>query len=1035
MSRKVGGKVAATATATRPVANGGSSLSHLIAIALAGASFLVRCHRLGGGFAWDDRAALLSNPDVAAPFSIQLLRGLFARDFWGNDMASPDSHKSFRPLAVLSLRADVSLFGSALSSATPFRAHNLLLHSINTALVFSVGRAVNSLAGEAEGAAIASSTIAAPLVAAAVFSLHPVQTDAVSSIVGRADVLATTLFLLAVLLYLRTQAGRRSWVGVAGSIVLALAASLTKETAFASFGALVIAELFLQLREKRSFDLWSFLSASFVVTTAAAIFLQWRLSLNAGTVFPWSLFENQLPAIQPSSSRWLTIAYTHAVYLLLVLWPFGRLSYYHGFAEIRPVALALSFWREIALVLAVYSFVAVVAALAFKRRSTTALFILTALVIGPFLPASNVFVSVGAEVAERLLYLPMAGVALLAGLGLSYLLTNSAPGSKAIRFGSVAGIAVALVLYFLGSSSRGLDWQAERALFTSAVIAAPTNIKALANFATLLSSTPHTASRSVVHDWALSKHLSEVCVSLLPEVPLCWSNLARLAEKEQQYPPTDSRWQLPVPSAASSPSWTRFLRSLFQSQHTEEDDKLLIIALTAGFKNNSLVNPTTSRAANEGATPSAPFTGRARALEAYWRSVQGSADSSLPLPCEAAEGLAEIYLAIAKERIDGDLTAHTFSVGDSTTKDAPIQVPLPEWAIVAGSTLQLNWLRAIQGRGISLSPASFALLFLDGAMRLKCGSRQEAAKSAHQEHAAASSDFIVLPGGLHAADLRHHRGTAHAYLDDHPAAIAEFALEPAVMLRPQSASADASVRFVVSGCSGATDGDGAAVVAADGQVRLQTVADGVLGVPTSVPLSPAFILESLKSLARCDAAIGTTIKDISSSLPHDAASRQVASAANMISLSLGGLAEVLQKGLAAGDGEKEVDQGALALCQEILSAGQSDNCLTVMHSRSRSFLAFAIALQPRDNIYRSNAASLWLRGGDLEGALRHARAAVELAPEDPIALTNLGFLLEKQGDGQDQEALSLYSKALKLAPGIKQIQTNYENLKARLGNA
>ncbi len=51
-------------------------------------------------FTWDDRAAVLQNPDMNTASN---WKEIFLHDFWGQPIDTPDSHKSYRPLATLSL--------------------------------------------------------------------------------------------------------------------------------------------------------------------------------------------------------------------------------------------------------------------------------------------------------------------------------------------------------------------------------------------------------------------------------------------------------------------------------------------------------------------------------------------------------------------------------------------------------------------------------------------------------------------------------------------------------------------------------------------------------------------------------------------------------------------------------------------------------------------------------------------------------------------------------------------------------------------
>lgn len=67
------------------------------------AAIAVSCYlnSLHGEFVHDDVPAVHQNQDVLALTSFGQL---FANDFWGVSMADPNSHKSYRPLTVLSFR-------------------------------------------------------------------------------------------------------------------------------------------------------------------------------------------------------------------------------------------------------------------------------------------------------------------------------------------------------------------------------------------------------------------------------------------------------------------------------------------------------------------------------------------------------------------------------------------------------------------------------------------------------------------------------------------------------------------------------------------------------------------------------------------------------------------------------------------------------------------------------------------------------------------------------------------------------------------
>jgi len=58
-------------------------------------------YSISGDFVFDDTEAILNNNDVIAETS---LKRLFSNDFWGTNIRHNSSHKSYRPLTVLSFR-------------------------------------------------------------------------------------------------------------------------------------------------------------------------------------------------------------------------------------------------------------------------------------------------------------------------------------------------------------------------------------------------------------------------------------------------------------------------------------------------------------------------------------------------------------------------------------------------------------------------------------------------------------------------------------------------------------------------------------------------------------------------------------------------------------------------------------------------------------------------------------------------------------------------------------------------------------------
>src|SRR5438094_593396 len=159
----------------------------------------------------DDFLIVASNPGIR---SIAPLRFL-SEPYWSGYKFGG----IYRPLTIFSFSIDWSLWHRW---APGFRLTNLLLHALNGWLVFL----------------LASTMIGAPgaWAATAVYLVHPVHTEAVVGIVGRAELLAAAFFFGAWLLFRR---GR-----VLPASILFLCSLLSKENAIV-FPAVVGLEIWL----------------------------------------------------------------------------------------------------------------------------------------------------------------------------------------------------------------------------------------------------------------------------------------------------------------------------------------------------------------------------------------------------------------------------------------------------------------------------------------------------------------------------------------------------------------------------------------------------------------------------------------------------------------------------------------------------------------------------------------------------------------------------------------------------------------------
>ena len=71
-----------------------------------GVALLIYCNSLNGQFVHDDLSAITANADVTGSSSNQQQHwtDFLYNDFWGTNMMDPSSHKSYRPLTILTFK-------------------------------------------------------------------------------------------------------------------------------------------------------------------------------------------------------------------------------------------------------------------------------------------------------------------------------------------------------------------------------------------------------------------------------------------------------------------------------------------------------------------------------------------------------------------------------------------------------------------------------------------------------------------------------------------------------------------------------------------------------------------------------------------------------------------------------------------------------------------------------------------------------------------------------------------------------------------
>ncbi|VVC91724.1 unnamed protein product [Leptidea sinapis] len=365
------------------------------------------------------------------------------------------SHKSYRPLTVLTFRWNYAVHGL---QPAGYHLVNLLLHALVSLLYYRV-------------CAMFLPEFAS-FVAAMLFAVHPIHTEAVTGVVGRAEMLSSVFFLGALLCYARAASRRRctDWRYVAACTVCVGVAMLCKEQGITVTAVCVVYELFVAQKRRPSnssrwFEIWGKggwgcacgEAARRVATVCCATLglLAARLHVMGAQLPVFTRFDNPASAAPPPA-RHLTFAYLPALNAWLLTLPEALCCDW----TMGTVALVKS-WRDprnLATLALAASLVA--AAIHALRTRSSALSMGLALLVLPFLPASNLFFPVGFVVAERVLYMPSMGWCLLVAHGWRLLAQKRAK--------LAASALIFLLLAFSAKTYiRNWDWKTEYTIFAS----------------------------------------------------------------------------------------------------------------------------------------------------------------------------------------------------------------------------------------------------------------------------------------------------------------------------------------------------------------------------------------------------------------------------------------------------------------------------------------------------------------------------------------------------------------------------------------
>jgi protein O-mannosyl-transferase len=467
MKRRRGARASALPPGFGPAQSNHSARPHLWRIALLWALVLAAySNSFDAGFVYDNESAILDDARVHEA-SLHNARRILTESYWVSQPATD----LYRPVTTLSYLFNYAILGNG-TNPVGYHWLNLVLHAANVSLVYLLG-------------IMTLGTPAPSLALAAIWGLHPLATEAVTNIVGRADLLAALGILLGLLTYI-SATNEAKWRKGGWLTVLALSQTLAL---FSKENGVVLPALML------SFDLvWSARSLrrprilSYAVLALPFLaFFGLRSQLHMHLEVPFH--KNPLVGAAFWPAR-MTAVKVIGRFLSLFLWP-ARLSADYSYNSIPVFHWPPAGWEDMLAPIVLALCVSGIALAIRLRRKNQPLCYFVLFFFIALAPTSNFFLLIGSIMSERFMYLPAIG---LTGCAVALISAAFAKafGAATVRERLCTLLFAGILCLALGARTyaRNLDWHDEATLWKAATDVNPDDALAHLNLGNALLQIP-----------------------------------------------------------------------------------------------------------------------------------------------------------------------------------------------------------------------------------------------------------------------------------------------------------------------------------------------------------------------------------------------------------------------------------------------------------------------------------------------------------------------------------------------------------------
>ena len=425
----------------------GSLSRHILAIAALCLLALAAYSNCFQGALVADNGALVAGDVRVHAVTSRNLGLIFGQHYWfGNGESN-----LYRPLTTLSFLFNYAILGNGASPAG-YHAINLALHAVNIALVYLLAFWIFH-------------EIAAAGLMAALWAVHPVLTESITNIVGRADLLAGLAVLGGLVCHVLAarSKGRRRMLWRAGLFAVVAAGIFSKENTIVVLGVLPLWDFLMEPRRD-----WRPRLANYGAAAAPCLaFLCVRgliLAKSLAYFVPYT--DNPLASADFWTAR-LTAIKVIGKYLTLLVWPVSLSSDY-SYNEIPLFTGRFASFEDWKIPIVLLACVALVGIAWRYRRRNPKLSFFIALFFVTLAPTANLAIVVGTPMAERFLYLPTLAMAGCMVTAITFLARQQT--ARAI-------LAAVILLFAARTWTRNTDWESDKTLMLSDAESAPGSFK------------------------------------------------------------------------------------------------------------------------------------------------------------------------------------------------------------------------------------------------------------------------------------------------------------------------------------------------------------------------------------------------------------------------------------------------------------------------------------------------------------------------------------------------------------------------------